>query len=373
MKLTHHASRLTHQQGIALVIVMISIIVLALLAGGFAKSMKVETKLAQHANNQTELLWLGRSGVEYARWVLALQASCPMENYDALNQIWAGGPGGPCVTNGALAEVQKEIHLGNGYFTWKITDLERKWNINTMARPGGQDILQHGLMLMGVDPSQMTPIVNSILNWIDKGTRLEGADSDYYQGLNPPYLAKNGPIDDLSELLLIKGVSSELYLGANSSNNLPSVIQQQLNNQTPQLGFDQGPAFNAGLVDLFTPISSGMININTASAEVLQLIPGVDPRVAEAIVSGRQGDDDGSGLLGPYRDVRELQRVPDIPLGMIPMIQRYCVVQSKTFEVEIEAHAGGSTRIFHAILVRANGPRDRNTQVVGFYWKGDER
>src|SRR5437762_1834190 len=50
------------EAGIALVIVMISIFVLTILAVGFAFSMKVETKLAQHANNETELQWLGRSG-----------------------------------------------------------------------------------------------------------------------------------------------------------------------------------------------------------------------------------------------------------------------------------------------------------------------
>ena len=59
------------QQGIALVIVMISILVLTVLAGGFAYSMKVETKLARNANSEADLEWLGRSGVEYARWVLA--------------------------------------------------------------------------------------------------------------------------------------------------------------------------------------------------------------------------------------------------------------------------------------------------------------
>src|ERR1035438_10780625 len=53
--------------GIALIIVMISIMVLTILAAGFAYSMKVETKLARNANSEAELEWLGRSGVEYAR------------------------------------------------------------------------------------------------------------------------------------------------------------------------------------------------------------------------------------------------------------------------------------------------------------------
>src|SRR5262249_24018067 len=108
--------------GIALIIVMISILVLALLAGRFAYYMKVETTLARNANSETELEWLGRSGVEYARWVLVLQAMCPAEPYDAQSQIWAGGSSGQCATNVVLADVQKEVQLGRGTFTWKITD-----------------------------------------------------------------------------------------------------------------------------------------------------------------------------------------------------------------------------------------------------------
>ena len=60
-----------NRTGIALIIVMISITVLSILAGTFAYSMKVETKLAMNANSETELTWLGLSGVEFARYVLA--------------------------------------------------------------------------------------------------------------------------------------------------------------------------------------------------------------------------------------------------------------------------------------------------------------
>ena len=78
------------RRGIALIIVMISIFVFGALAAGFAYSMKVETKLARNASYDTELEWMGRSGVEYARWVLG---QTRREQSDLLSQIWAGGPG----------------------------------------------------------------------------------------------------------------------------------------------------------------------------------------------------------------------------------------------------------------------------------------
>src|SRR3954462_10003532 len=90
------------EQGIALIIVMISVFVLTMLAGGFAWSMKVETKLARNANSESQLEWLGRSAIECARWELAQQLTIAQEPYDALNQVWAGGMGGAGTSNSPL-------------------------------------------------------------------------------------------------------------------------------------------------------------------------------------------------------------------------------------------------------------------------------
>lgn len=188
------------KRGIALIIVMISILVLTVLAAGFAFSMKVETKLARNANSEAELEWLGRSGVEYARWVLANSLLNPMQPYDSLEQPWATGSGMLGPTNAPIGEVQNPLTLGHGTVTWKITDLESKFNINS-PEPVLQQVLPQALTLMGVSPGAATPIVNSILDWIDPDdqTHPEGAETPYYEGLNPPYVAKNGPIDDISD------------------------------------------------------------------------------------------------------------------------------------------------------------------------------
>jgi general secretion pathway protein K len=347
-----------------MIIVMISVLVLTTLAAGFAYSMKVETKLARNANSEAQLEWLGRSGVEYARWILAMQLQIPNEPYDGLDQVWAGGAGGIGTSNSPLSEVQKEVQLLDGSFTWKITDLESRFNINS-PEPVMQQILPQALTLMGVDPSQQTPIVNSILDWIDVDdqTRVEGAETEYYQTLNPPYSAKNGPIDDISELLLIKGITPEIYYGASATDFQPNYFSQQRSR------FGQAaapPAITVGLTNLFTPLSDGKVNINTASAEVLQLIPGMDPLTAEAIVGGRSGQDDGSGLMGPYRAVNQVSRNPNVPLPMVTQLQQYCDVRSRTFLVQVDAQVAGYKRTFYAVLGR-NSPRD--VQILTFYWK----
>jgi general secretion pathway protein K len=345
-----------NETGIALVIVMIATMVLSFLAAGFAYSMKIETKLAQNANSESELYWLGRSGVELARSLL--MRNCPTEPYDSLDQQWAGGSAGATATNCPWLDVEHTVSLGNGSFTWTITDLDRRFNINR----ADETMLERALRLVDPDhPGDHSTVVNSILDWIDadNNTRIDGAESAYYEGLNPPYAAKNKPIDDMSELLLIKGIRDrpEIY----SADYAPAAFQQRdrFGRMTEAL-----PVNPVHLKDLFTPISGGKININTARAEVLQLIPGiVDPKVAEAIVAGHQGEDDGSHLIGPYKNVSEVSRVPEVPRGLIGQLSQYCDVHSWVFQVDVDAEVAGYHRKFTALLAR-NSPRD--IQVLKF-------
>ena len=350
--------------GIALIIVMIAIIVLSILAAGFAFSMKVETKLARNANSEQQLLWLGRSGVELARYVLSQEASVAGEPYDALNQFWAGGPGGPAETNSPLAGIPLDNYqIGDGTISVKIIDLERKVNINT-ANP---QMLQQVLNLMGVNADDASVVSDSILDWIDADDdpRPAGAESDYYQGLNPPYYAKNAPIDDLSELLLVKGVTPEMYWGSNSTNHIAAAFQH------PKLGFGnspfQAPDYPFGLVDIFTPVSSGLININTADTNVLQMIPGVDAATAQNIVQQRAGPDgiEGTDDDTPFQNVNQLVTANLNP-QLISQLGRVCTVRSSTFEVHVTARIGDYKREFIAILFR-NSATD--IQVLSFYWK----
>src|SRR3569833_894643 len=173
-------------RGIALIVVMIAVFVLSVLAGAFAYSMKGETKLAMNAINQSDLDWIGRSGVEYARWILGQDmGSAP---YDSLNQIWAGGPGAGNETNGALSEAKlTDFHIGDGVFSMKIIELERKENVNVAE----QQTLDQVMRVMGADASQSGTIEDSIRDWVDRdeNPRINGAESDFYQGLQTPYVA----------------------------------------------------------------------------------------------------------------------------------------------------------------------------------------
>jgi general secretion pathway protein K len=344
--------------GMALLVALIAILVLSAMAAGFALSMKVETRLAFNANSETQLYWLGRSGVELARWVLA-QEKCP---YDSLNQIWAGGPGSDCETNSPLAGLSLDNYpIGDGTVSVKIIDLERKANINTAS---GIEI-QQALTVMGVDANDISVVADSIHDWIDPDDLpgVAGAESDYYQGLNPPYYAKNAPIDDLSELLLVRGITPEMYYGGSATNHQPAAFQHKLGLGTAP---GQAPDYPFGLVDVFTPVSNGKINVNTADANVLQLIPGVDAVTAENIIKLRSGPDgvDGTDDDTPFLDAGTALTSAGAP-ALAQQAGNLVTVKSSTFEVHVTAQISLQKREYIAIVSR----NAANTQVLSFYWK----
>jgi type II secretory pathway component PulK len=229
-------------------------------------------------------------------------------------------------------------------------------NINTA---NSQMILQ-ALTLMGVDANDISVVSDSILDWISPAgpPRVAGAESDYYQGLAVPYYAKNAPIDDLSELLLVKGVTPEMYWGSNATNHTPSVFQHKLGLGTAP---GQTPDYPFGLVEIFTPFSSGKINVNTADVNVLQMIPGVDAAMADAIVKQRAGPDgvDGTEDDIPFSNPGQLG-------GFGIKDASACDTRSFTFEVHVTAQISDYKREYVAILARTSGT---DIQVLSFYWK----
>jgi general secretion pathway protein K len=216
---------------------------------------------------------------------------------------------------------------------------------------------------MGVDAGDISTVTDSILDWIDPddATHPAGAESDYYQGLMPPYNAKNAPIDDLQELQYIRGVTPEMFNGSGPEDpNAPF--------KRHRLGFGSAPGQPAdyafGLKDVFTPYSMGKININTADTNVLSVIPGMDTPTLQNIVTLRESEGGGLDGSGVIRSLGQLQAVVSNP-QVLQQISRYCTVRGETYEVHATARAGGIERKFVAVVLR--GPR--GVQVVGFHPK----
>jgi general secretion pathway protein K len=355
--------RQPRQRGIALIIVMLVIAVLSVMAAGFAFSMRVETKLARNAQHEAEMLWLAWSGVELARYVLGQQLTIPGEQtFTALNQVWAGGPGG---TNELLADIQLEqIPLGPGFVSVRIEDLERTFNINF----ANAEILERALNLVGVDLLDSGNIIAAIEDWRDPDqlTSIGGAESDFYLALPQPHWAKDGPLDHLSELLLIRGITPEIYWG-------PHRIEPELHQTRSPHRSTASPIVDltgpVGLVDLFNAGSARReVNINTASAAVLQLLPGVDANLAAGIVELRAGPDgvDGTEDDTPFHTIGELINVPGMMPQFVQALQRLATVQSRSFIARIEVDVDQYRKVFVVHLIRLGA---RQVTVVNGYWQ----
>jgi prepilin-type processing-associated H-X9-DG protein len=212
-------------------------------------------------------------------------------------------------------------------------------------------------------------VSDSIQDWVQPGDapRIAGAKTDYYLGLNPPYNCKEAPMDDLSELLLVKGIwdHPEIYWGGAATNHPGASFQHPARfwerGRGAQLSLRPGGPVHA----LFLR----KININTADANVLQLLPGVDANAAASILKFRAGPDgvDGTEDDTPFQNPSASLPPPALIPRPAAQSGRFCDVRSTTFKVTVTARIGNYTRDFSAILFRPAG--GRLVEVVSFYWK----
>jgi hypothetical protein len=64
-------------------------------------------------------------------------------------------------------------------------------------------------------PNATPELVQAVLDWLDPDDdkRPRGAESEHYSELDPPIWQRNGPIESLEELLLVRGMTREILFG----------------------------------------------------------------------------------------------------------------------------------------------------------------
>jgi hypothetical protein len=139
------------------------------------------------------------------------------------------------------------------------------------------------------------------------------------------------------------------------------------------LNEDEEISYPIGLVDLFTPISKGYVNINTASMMVLQLLPGMDENRARNIIEFRTGLDgmDGTYDDEPFENINQLRNVAGFTSAeAIANAGRFMSVRSSTFEVTVKATVGKHSRTLVAVLARGKDTRQpKDVTILYTYWK----
>jgi len=145
-----------------------------------------------------------------------------------------------------------------------------KININMVS----ESFLRKVIGQLGLEGEARDVVVDSILDWRDPNDfyRPNGAENDYYLSLKEPYYCKNGNLDSIEELLLIKGVTPDLYHGKKGT----------------QEG-EEGATGRVGLKDIFSIYAPGeQVDINSATPLVMNMVLGIPREVSQQMVKARE-------------------------------------------------------------------------------------
>lgn len=169
-----------------------------------------------------------------------------------------------------------------------------KLNVNT-ASP---DDLYRVVFTVSGDPDRSRLVTEAILDWRTPASGPSDFDS-YYFTLGPTFRARHASFQDIEELLLVRGMSPELFYG----------------NYTT--GADGRLYARGGLRDCLSVWGSpGPFDVNTSSPALMEAM-GMSPDMAAAVVSRRQ--------VRPFANVADLSELGTLPprVSMNPGISIY--------------------------------------------------
>ncbi|MBT8762573.1 type II secretion system minor pseudopilin GspK [Desulfohalobiaceae bacterium Ax17] len=186
---------------------------------------------------------LARSGLALAKALLTYDRAQDNES-DHPGEIWAH----PDEQDGLDLPAPER-----GQILLQIADEQAKFSINYLIDSRGRWREEYRQaffnLLIGpafhLDPEKAQNIIIAIKDWLDSDELPEseaGFEQDYYDQNKKKIRVRNGPIQTLSELRHIAGISDSLYFG------------------------DSG---RPGLKELLTIFSDGKVNINTAPQYIL--------------------------------------------------------------------------------------------------------
>ncbi len=273
-------------KGAILILVLWIILAIGLLALSFSAAIRTEVNAARNVVDQKQSYYMARAGIDFTIYKL-------IEFQTAFAQIQQQQDQGI----GTIPEVllgSVNLSLGNGGAEVQIIDETGKINLN--LAPG--HLIYNLLIMVGIDPEEAGIITDSIEDWRDPDDlyRPNGAESDYYQSLSDPYLAKNGPLDVPEELLLVRGVTVEYYYGRKGVMQTGERVEFY------------------GLQNYFTTFTAlNRINVNSAPIPVLAAIPGLDYEPALQIDALRQG----APITNPAEIIERIPGIPTEVLGFL--------------------------------------------------------
>ena len=299
-------------RGFALVIVLFMVALITLLVLRFVTQSRETLREAEVFRNQTQAYYLARASIEAGKVLLVsstLAAQQSGQNYTALTQPWATP-----IINYPVGH--------HGFLSGRIVDESSKLDINLLGQNqfGGtsqtQIQFERLFSLVGANPG----LIPAIIQWVTP-LPTGSAGGGPYQSMIPPYRPRGGPIGALSELHQVAGMTEAQY---------------------------------QALEPYITASSGGQVNVNTASAIVLEsLDPGLSPAMANQIIQGR-----------PYTSLAALSSV--LGPAVFSNIEGLITVQSSVFSLQAVGTVGNTRQAIRAIL-SVNGMQ---TQILSYRMGG---
>lgn len=245
----------------------------------------------------------------------------PLDVYDYLHEEWSDNPlifKDVVAEGGSFSVCYDDTGILNGESAivtrYGLIDEERKINLNSADQDVIERLFRAGL---GMDDMQAQELAASIKDWRDVDSELSipsgSAEDFHYRGLNYPYDAKDQDLETLDELLLVNGMTQDVF---------------------------------ERIKDYVTVWGSGMVNVNTASREVL-LAVGLSQQLADKILAFRAGTDESeggyfSGLSEVSSKLSQAGPLSDSELALLNLVAgRFLTVSSSAFTVRSRISLSG--------------------------------
>ncbi len=316
------------QNGVILIALVWVLVALSVLALSFARESFVEVSAARNDRDLAEAYYTARAGMAAT-----------------IYQLW-GKRYAPRVRQLELPEEPDAVdlgkvtgHFGTGTYEVEIQDESGKINLNFVP----EELLRSALEVAGIEKTDADVIADSIMDWrdIDSAHHLNGAEDDYYQGLEPPYKAKNGRFDTVEELLLVRGVTRDYFFGRQERDPEGNIVQRY------------------GLSRYFTVYTtSNRINVNYAPLEVLLAVPGMPPEAARVIYERR--------LARPFADLGEVTN--ELPTALGPTTLPFLTVTPTGFYTLTAAGQKDGSKVKRVIRAVINLDVREATKYRILYW-----
>ncbi len=324
-----------NNRGIALLMTILIISLILVMTLRFNASMRSSITNASNLQDTISLDLMARSVFNAARAVLSVDAE--ESGYDTLHEDWANlemvAQYFSYFFNYGRGGMNIEDHSGRFQINSLLKKQDETWIVNEEQKAVLFNLLSAEEFELADDDA--LNIIEAIIDWLDEDDEqlgFGGAENFYYQGLESPYSPRNGPMEFIEELLLVKGITDELYFGTGET---------------------------AGLGSLLTPHGrDGKININTADPLILgALSDQIDEDMVDGMLTFRDLEDNDLGDPNWYKSAPGFPGDITIPPGLITTSSTY-------FEIFTDVVMGDMRKKVRGMVLRGAGT---GTELL--YWK----